>query len=282
MLMGAHVSISKSVDLCFDRAQAIGANTIQIFTRNRMQWKIPLLAGEKVRKFQEKHKISGVDPVVIHMPYLPNPSSPEPERQRQAVEQLVAEIKRAHALGVSYVVTHLGSHKGSGVKTGLRNACRVLKSALVKTKLYTNVMVLLENTAGSPRSVGGRFEEIQHILHHLNLFESRLGVCFDTCHAFAAGYDLRSKKTTQATLDVFDELVGLNRMQVIHVNDSKGGLGSHLDRHEHIGLGEIGLEGFRVLLTDQRINKKPFILETPHDSQRGDQENLEVLRQLTR
>ncbi|MHA2059620.1 MAG: deoxyribonuclease IV, partial [Candidatus Ranarchaeia archaeon] len=186
------------------------------------------------------------------MPYLPNPASPESEGQRRTISQIVAEVERAHSLGVQYIVTHLGSHKGSGIPTGIKNVCRVLTRVFSKTSMIDDVMLLLENTAGSPKTVGGKFEDIQSILTRLRRFERKLGVCFDTCHAFAAGYDLRSPAVVKQTLDRFEEAIGLERMKVVHVNDSKGELGNHRDRHEHIGKGNIGLEGFRAILHDQR------------------------------
>jgi deoxyribonuclease-4 len=280
VLFGAHVSITKSIDLCFDRARDIGANTFQIFSRSRLQWRAPPLSPEKVKVFREKHETFGIDPLVIHMPYLPNPSSPEAIGHKRAIEQLTIEMERAHLLGVQYVVTHLGSHKGSGIPNGIDNVCKVLTAVFEHTKTIDDVMILLENTAGSPKTVGGKFEDIQTILNRFEKNEDKLGVCFDTCHAYAAGYDISNSKGVKQTLDSFDELIGLDRMKVIHVNDSKGQLGSHRDLHEHIGLGNIGLDGFQALLNDQRIKQLPFVLETPKDDVRDDKTNLKVLRDL--
>jgi len=282
MLIGAHVSIAKSIDLCFDRAREIGANTIQIFTRSTSQWRIPPLKENGVEKFREKHGAFEIDPIVVHMPYLPNPSSPDPELHKRAINQISQEVERCHVLGAQYLVTHLGSHKGSGMVKGVQNVVKVLKAVCTKTKKIDDVQILLENTAGGTNSVGGDFETIGTIFNRLEKFDEKLGVCFDTCHAFAAGYDLRTKDAVKQTLDSFNDKIGIERLKVFHVNDSKGELGNHKDRHEHIGLGKIGLEGFKVLLNEKRIKNKAFILETPGNEIRSHKENIDLLKEISK
>ena len=277
MLLGAHVSIAGSIDKAVDRANQMGCTTFQVFTRNPRGWKFTPLNQEDVEAFIKKLEIYNFSVSVAHMPYLPNISSPFDEGYNMSVDTLKAELLRCGQLNIKYLVTHLGSHLGRGLDIGMRRAADACSQAL--SSVDNNVMLLLENTAGTKNSVGSDFEEIKFILEHINQ-KDRVGVCFDTCHAFAAGYDLRNKGVLNETLKLFDEIINISKLNVVHINDSKGKLNSHLDRHEHIGLGFIGEEGFKAILTHQLIKDLPLILETPIDSRRDSSGNLKKVREL--
>ena len=274
---GVHVSISGSIDMAVDRAVERNCTTFQIFTRNPRGWKFKHLSNDDAKTFIDKLTASGIDPAVAHMPYLPNLASPKKNIYAMSLKTLIAELDRCGRLEIPYLVTHLGSHLGRGMEVGferITNACNVALS-----KVKNNVMLLLENTAGTKNSMGSSFEDIRHIIDRISDRE-RVGVCFDTCHGFAAGYDLRNTEAVQETLDTFDKILELQLLKAIHVNDSKGKLGSHIDRHEHIGMGFIGNEGFRAILRHQSLKGLPFILETPIDNRRDDIGNLRKVREL--
>jgi len=278
LLVGVHVSISGSIDKAVDRAKALTCTTFQIFTRNPRGWRYTPLDGDAVREFRRKVREYGYEVVVAHMPYLPNLASPKEEVYERSVASLINELKRCEELGIPYLVTHLGSHLGAGIKKGLERVAEAVRRALEETE-GSDVMILLENTAGSKNGVGSRFEELGEVMKRLG-FDRRIGLCFDTCHAYVAGYDIATPRGFERTLKDIDEYVGLDRLKVVHLNDSKGGLGSHLDRHEHIGLGFIGERGFRNILSNGLIRRLPLILETPVDSRRGDEGNIRKVREL--
>jgi deoxyribonuclease-4 len=214
------------------------------------------------------------------MPYLPNLASPDPAQHKRSKLELVRELKRSTALGCEMVVVHMGSHRGKGREKGLHQVIRAIRYALRHGPSGSQVKIVLENTSGYQNSVGDSFEDLAYVL---DAFEDkdRLGICFDTCHGFAAGYDLRTPRAVTRTLKNLNQVVGLESLSVIHVNDSKGELGDHHDRHEHIGLGKIGESGFRAIVTHRKLRKLPMILETPGDS-RGDMgTNLAKLRLLS-
>ncbi len=275
--VGVHVSIAGSIDKAVDRAQERGCDTFQIFSRNPRGWKIKPLADDEVRRFVEKRKKSGIYPPVDHMPYLPNLATPTDEVYDKSVAALIEELQRCALLQIPYLVTHLGSHKGSGEERGLQQIGSAINTAF--REVENSVMLLLENTADTKNSMGGTFEHIRRIIDQIEQ-KARIGICFDTCHAFVAGYELRTEASLEKTLQHFDDVLGLDLLKLIHLNDAKAGLGSKLDRHEHIGLGYIGEDGFRVILHDERIAKLPMILETPVDDRRGDVENLQKAREL--
>jgi len=223
-------------------------------------------------------KQSGVWPVFIHTPYLLNLASPKEDVYRKSVEALKDELRRAGELGVPYVVTHLGSHLGHGKKEGFKRIVASVNNSF--SQVDNKVTLLLENTAGTKNSTGSSFEDIEYIASRIKDGE-RIGVCFDTAHAFAAGYDLVSQGAVEHTLQRFDETIGLKELKLVHLNDSKEGLGSRLDRHEHIGMGKIGEQGFRNILKSS-LGRLPLILETPIDERRNDIENLRVVRELAK
>jgi deoxyribonuclease IV len=275
--VGVHVSIAKSIDLAVDRAKEIGCETFQIFSRSPRGWSFKDLAEEQVKAFREKMKASGIAVPVDHMPYLPNLASPKGEHYSRSVDTLKAELGRAAQLGIPYLVTHLGHYHDEGKEGGYAGVIGAITEAFSTVK--NDVMLLLETTAGEKNTVGGTFEDIRHILAGISEPE-RVGVCFDTCHTFVAGYELRTPEGIGETLDHFDEIIGLSRMKVVHLNDAKGDFGSHLDRHEHIGMGYIGEEGFRHILHNPVFSRLPLICETPVDERRDDVGNIRAVREL--
>ena len=279
--IGVHVSIAGSIDKAVDRAQEKGCDTFQIFTRNPRGWKIKTLSAAETNGFIEKVERSGIFPPVDHMPYLPNLAAPIDEVYEKSVITLSAELKRCNALKIPYLVTHLGSHRGYGKELGLQRIIDAINTAFrnVDEDEDNGVMLLLENTAGTKNSMGGSFEDIRNILNRIER-KNRTGICFDTCHAFAAGYELRTADRLDIMLQHFDEVLGLEHLKLVHLNDAKGGLDSRLDRHEHIGLGYIGEDGFRAILNDARLKELPMILETPIDDRRDDTGNLQKVREL--
>jgi deoxyribonuclease-4 len=274
--VGVHVSIAGSLDLAVDRARDAGCDVFQIFSRNPRGWGYKPLADEDADLFRAKVKTTGIIPV-DHMPYLPNLASPKPEIYEKSVETLTAELDRCGRLGIPYLVTHLGHHLGDGIAGGRMRVIRAISTALEGAD--NKVMLLLENTAGEKNSVGSSFEHIRAILNELP-FPARTGVCFDTCHAFAAGYELRTAEGLKDTLAQFDEQVGLRHLRLVHLNDTKGDRGSGLDRHEHIGMGFIGEDGFRRILHHTVFASLPLVCETPVDERRDDRGNIEKVREL--
>lgn len=276
MRLGLHLSISGSIDRVFDRAAKKGCNTSQMFSRNPRAWRSRGLTSQEIESFKTKLSRSDVWPIIIHTPYLLNLASPKESVYHKSIKVLQDELQRAGELDVPYVVTHLGSHLGYGKKEGLRRIVDAINDVL--SAVRNDVVLLLENTAGSKNSTGSSFEDIGHIISRVEE-RSRIGVCFDTCHAFAAGYDLVSKGAVEHTLRRFDRTIGLDELKLVHLNDSKGGLGSKIDRHEHIGMGKIGEMGFKNILQSM-LGQLPLILETPIDHRRSDTENMRKVREL--
>ena len=274
---GVHVSIAGSIDQAVDRARERSCDTFQIFTRNPRGWKFKKLSPMEAGKFQQKLKEFAMAPAVAHMPYLPNLSCPKKGLYKRSLRALTVELERCNLLGVPYLVTHLGSHLGKGRPIGLERLVEAIDTALSFSNGKT--MLLLENTAGTKNSMGSSFEQIQEILDHVTE-RSLAAVCFDTCHAFAAGYDLRDTESVERTVAEVKRTVGLESLKVVHANDSVGELASHLDRHEHIGLGRIGKQGFSAILHNDTFRKLPLILETPIDRRGSDVTDLRRIREL--
>jgi deoxyribonuclease IV len=277
--LGVHVSIAKSIDTSVDNALKDKCDTFQIFTRNPRGWKFSDLEPEEIIAFREKLKTSGLTPVVDHMPYLPNLSCPEKEIYDKSTSTFLAEVDRCVQLGIRYLVTHLGSHLGAGREVGLERIGNALNQATKRAK--GDFQICLENMAGTKNSMGSKFEEVREILDTVKQ-KDRVAVCLDTCHTYAAGYDLHVEKAVEKTLSKFDETVGLENLRVVHLNDSESGLGSGHDRHEHIGLGYIGTSGFKAILHHKAIRDLPMILETPIDERRGVAGNMETVRRLAK
>jgi deoxyribonuclease-4 len=274
--IGFHVSIHGSIDRAVDRAAELGCTTFQIFTRSPRQWYSAKLAPETAEAFSDKVKNYDMKPVFAHMPYLPNLASPRDEIYRKSVKTLTSELERCRQLEIPYLVTHLGSHLGAGMQTGFTRLIDSINQAFKVTG--GDVTLLLENTAGTRNSMGSTLEDIQHIIERL-FHPERAGVCFDTSHAFAAGYDLRTEETVESTVRKIDEVIGFEKLKLVHLNDSKGDFNSHIDRHEHIGMGKIGEEGFRNILAS-RLGTLPLVMETPKDARRNDVGNLEKVKEL--
>jgi len=276
-MIGLHVSGAGSLDLAFDRAQEVGATTFQIFTRNPNQWKFNSIPAEVVEKFREKRRTTGFGRVVAHMPYLPNLASSELGIQKASRNSLIEEAKRCDTLGIDYLVIHLGSHRGDGTIMGVRNVSDAVNEALARSSGDTEI--LLENMAGQKNSVGARFEELQMILERVKK-EEKAAVCFDSCHAYAAGFDLAGEEAVGQTMALFDDCVGLDRLKVVHLNDSKGVLGSNLDRHETVGKGRIGNKGMKAILHYRGMAERPLIMETPFADTGAMRRSLAAVRRL--
>ena len=276
-MLGAHVSISGAIHMSVDRAVELGCTTFQIFTRNPRGWTYTKLKKAEVDEFRRKSEAAGFRVAMAHMPYLPNIASPKKDIYEKSVRSLVAELERCGALGLELLVVHVGSHLGAGLEKGVEQVANAVNRAV--EAVDNQVKVLLENMAGQRNSCGSRFEDIAEILSRVKNAD-RVGVCLDTCHLLAAGYDIRSEEAVEATISRFDKVVGLSRLWAVHLNDSKGALGSGLDRHEHIGMGNIGENGFKAFINHPAIRDKPMVIETPEDERGNYATDLAKLRKL--
>ncbi|MFH1926735.1 MAG: deoxyribonuclease IV [Chloroflexota bacterium] len=279
MPLGAHMSIAGGIHKALERGQNIGCECIQIFTKNPRQWAARQLSDEDIRLFQQRREETGIDPIVAHDSYLINLGSPKEELWHKSLESFACELDRCALLGVPYLVMHPGSHASDGEEISLQRVSEAFDQLFDRSSGEA-VMVLLETTAGQRSSLGSGFEQLARIIELVKRKE-RLGICFDTCHAFAAGYELRTRQGYERTFQELGQAVGLSRLKAFHLNDSKQDLGSHVDRHEHIGKGYLGLEPFRMILNDPRFRGLPMLLETPKGKDMAeDVENLAVLRGL--
>ncbi|HEY2517743.1 MAG TPA: deoxyribonuclease IV [Polyangiaceae bacterium] len=260
MLFGAHESVAGGVATSFGRARTDGCRALQIFTKNSNQWKEPALTPEGIASFRSARAEYGAIPVLSHASYLINAASDDGELFQKSIDALVAEVERSSALGVDYVVFHPGAHLGKGEGVGLAHVCEALEAVHARTPNAT-ARILLENTAGQGTCVGHRFEHLQAIFEGVRTAE-RLGVCFDTQHAFAAGYDLSTDAGYDATWSALASSVGLSRVKAFHLNDSKKPLGARVDRHENLGEGLLGLRTFWRLANDPRFDLLPAVVET--------------------
>ena len=276
--IGAHVSISGSIANAITNASERECSAFQVFTSNPRGWHAKDLTDDNVTNYKNNLSQSNIDrfATVAHMPYLPNLSSPEISVYEKSIHTMIREVERCDKLGIPYLVTHLGSHKGTGEDKGIQ---RLVGALTEVAKTNKDVTILLENTAGQKNSVGSDFTQLAEIFFGLKP-ASRFGICIDTCHAFAAGYDLRNEKNVKDVFEKFDSEIGLKHIKIIHLNDSKGELGCHLDRHEHIGLGHIGEAGLSQVVKLANKNKIPIILETPIDERRTDFENIRKAKDL--
>ena len=277
MQIGCHVSISGSIDKAVDNAVERKCSAFQIFTRNPRGWNVKNLTKENINDFKSKLKESKIDrfATCAHMPYLPNLASPKDDGFEKSVNTLVNEVERCAELGIPYLVTHLGSHLGTGEENGIKRLVKALKKA-GETK--NDVMILLENTAGQKNSVGSDFKQLGEIFNQLTPAK-KFGICFDSCHAFVAGYDLRTKDKVKKVFDDFDKHVGIKNLKILHLNDAKGDVGCNLDRHYHLGLGKIGEKGIASIVKFANKQKIPIILETPIDDERDDFENIKKAKE---
>ena len=277
--LGAHESIAGGVYRAFDRAESVGCDTVQIFVKPNRAWAFNTMTPEDVARFHERQAETGIAPVVGHASYLLNLASPKEDLWHRSRDTLIGELERCEALGAIGLVLHPGAHVGSGEAAGMNCVAQALGEVHAATPGF-EAQILLETTAGQGTSLGASFEELARLIDATPGGE-RLGVCLDTCHVFAAGYELRTPAGYAATMAAFDRTIGLDRLKALHLNDSKYDLGENRDRHEHIGQGFIGLEGFRNLLNDPRLDGLPGFLETPKSPDlHEDVENLAVLRSL--
>ncbi len=278
-LLGAHVSTSGGVDKAPGNGKDLGCEAIQVFTRNQMQWRARPCPQPEVADFREGLKECGIRQRFRTIPISSIWAALNQVTLQKSLEAFADEIERCEQLGIPFLVFHPGSHVGSGEAAGLQRIIDSLDSAL-SLKPSCETQVLLENTAGQGSNLGYRFEHLAEILGKTQ-YPDRLGVCLDTCHLFAAGYDLRTRSTYEAVFREFDAIVGLDRVKAFHLNDSKKSLGSRVDRHENIGKGELGLEPFRFLLNDPRLAALPMLLETPggDEAYRQDLTTLRSLKQ---
>ncbi|MGC8710492.1 MAG: deoxyribonuclease IV [Candidatus Micrarchaeia archaeon] len=265
--VGHHVSIAGRIDLSFDRTLAIGGNTMQIFVTNPRGWAMQELGPHDADFFREKGKERKVYPIIAHMPYLPNLASPKDEGYKKSVKALQENMQRCEELGMTYLVAHMGSSLGENKEKSLE---RVANAAL--QVLDYKCMLLLENEAGQKNSIGSDLNDLSYIYDKIG--SKRIGFCFDTCHAFASGYDIRDP----STIELIESTIGIEEIRAIHLNDAKYPLGSRLDRHANIGFGYIGIEGFRTFLGDKKLASKPLILETPMSNEISPSEEIRRVR----
>lgn len=279
MLLGAHLSVAGGVDKSFERAVELKCPTFQIFTKSNRQWAAKELDPDEIARYHQQQQETGIEPVVCHASYLLNLGTPDDAIWQKSLEALIVELERCELLKIPYLVLHPGSHVKSGVEAGLARVTQALDIIHERLPDY-QVKIALEITAGQGATLGSSFEEIATIIEACQQKE-RLVVCFDTCHALAAGYEFRAPDSYEALIEEFDRAIGLDRLKVFHLNDSQKDLGSHVDRHTHIGEGCIGLAPFGYFLNDARFEKVPFLIETPVDDDPGDNiRNLEALRSL--
>ena len=279
--LGAHMSIEGGMDRAIERARSVAATALQVFVGSSRRWEPRRLPGAEVARFRAAARESGLAPFTLaHAGYLINLAAPDEALRRRSIDALREEVGRCAALGIPYLVLHPGAHGGAGVEEGLARVARGLDEALGAARRANGVRVLLETTAGAGTSVGHRFEHLAGVIARARS-AARLGVCFDTCHVLAAGYEFRDRRSYRATFDELDRHIGLGRLQAFHLNDSLHPLGSRRDRHAHIGRGEVGLEAFRLILRDRRFRSVPMVLETPKGPDLAeDRANLAVLRGL--
>jgi deoxyribonuclease-4 len=279
MILGAHVSTQGGLATAFDRAEADGCDCFQIFTKNKGAWAARPLVEDEVHAFRERARSSRAAAVIAHAAYLLNIASPQSDVRTRSVEALRIEVERCEALGIRHLVLHPGCHMGSGEDAGLACAAESMDEVHAATRGF-ETKVLIETSAGQGSSICTTLESIGGLLARVREPE-RLGVCLDTCHLFAAGYDLRTREGYAEAMETLDREVGIERVLCIHANDSKRELGSRVDRHEHIGRGKLGHEAFRSFLADPRLARVPFVIELPPEDGMI-RKNLAALRRLAR
>jgi deoxyribonuclease IV len=276
-LLGGHVSIAGGLSKALIRGDSIHCTALQMFTRSNRQWAAKPLTQEEIACFSATWKATGIEEIVVHLPYLLNLGSPDVKLRHASVVAVQEELERCAALNINYLVLHPGSHLGSDEEKCIDYIIEGINQAL--TNNQGRSMILLENMAGQGTNVGYNFTHLATIMAGVD-HKKRVGICFDTCHAFAAGYDLRTPAAYEATWHEFDRVIGLKHLKVMHLNDSKKELGSRVDRHEEIGDGKIGLSGFKLLVNDERLVDVPKILETPKATLESYAKNMETLKHL--
>lgn len=277
MRIGFHVSISGGFSLAVERAHELGCNCMQIFCRNPRGWTVKPLDKNDVAEFKKLREQWDIGPVFVHTNYLVNLASSKPELYEKSIEQFVIDLERTEALGAEYLVTHLGSASGREPNWMIERVSAALNMAM---KLHPpQATILLENTAGEKGDVGYELEQVQEVIASL-ADSSRIGICYDTCHGFAAGYDIRTKAGVETLVTKIKDTVGLERVQGMHLNDCLRGFNSRVDRHWHIGEGKIGRDGFKALLNHSAFKNIPKIMETPKETEEDDPRNMKTVRSL--
>ena len=278
-LLGAHMSIAGGVDKALLEGKKVDCDVIQMFTKSSRQWAAQPYSKEEIQNFLTNQKETGIVTVIAHDSYLLNLGSPDEGLRKRSVRAFVDEMERCETLSIPYLIAHPGAHVGSGEEEGIKTIARSLDDIHASCPGY-NVKIALEITAGQGSNLGYRFEQIRDMIDATKESD-RLRVCFDTEHAFAAGYDIRTREGYERTFGEFDEIIGLKRLAAFHLNDSKKEFHSRVDRHEHIGKGHIGVEAFRLHMNNQRFWGIPMCLETPKGPDlKEDIENLTMLRSL--
>ncbi|MBE9505101.1 MAG: deoxyribonuclease IV [Proteobacteria bacterium] len=281
MLLGAHMSIAGGIDEAPLRGEAVGCKVIQIFTKSSNQWKARELGEEEIERFKTNGENAGISSVIAHDSYLINLASPNDELRKKSFHAFLDEMDRCRRLGIRYLVMHPGSHTGAGEKEGIKTISDQFNELLHLSDGW-KVDITLETTAGQGTNLGYKFEHLAAIMDKVKK-KDRLKVCFDTCHTFAAGYNIATEEGYTETMAQFDSLIGLDKLVAFHINDSKKGLGSRVDRHEHLGKGTLGEAPFRFIMNDPRFVNIPKILETPKGKEmEEDRINLAFLRNLVK
>ena len=273
--IGLHVSIAGKIWESLGRAKALGCNTMQVFSRNPRGWQASEFDPSDIENFKKLKIDYDIAPVVVHIPYIINLATPIDGLYKKSIVAYMEDIARADVLGVEYVVTHLGSHVGTGEEKGIGRFSEALNQIINQARPKT--MILLENTAGSGSCIGYRFEHIERMIEN-NDHPERVGVCLDTAHTFESGYDIKTKSGIEKTLKKFDKLIGLDKIKVVHFNDSLSELGSRVDRHQHIGKGNIGLAAMKRIINHPGLKDAAFIMETPKKSDKDDKMNLKIAK----
>jgi len=277
MRLGIHVRTGGGLEEAVTTAAQMGCETIQIFASNPSAWRSGSIPSSKAEIFQRLVLENNLHPVVIHTPYLLNMASPDAEIYAKSSTALADSMSRAAILKATYVVTHIGSHRGEGLMNGIARICESVSGVLDQAN--GSAELLLENSAGGGDGIGSKFEELQEILDHLSRYEGRLGICLDTAHMYGAGYDISSPEKVYTMVEKFDEIVGLKWLKLWHLNDTKVDLASRKDRHAHIGTGNIGEEAFAALINHPAMDSLAGIIETPQPTPR-DEEDVDVLKRL--
>jgi len=278
MQLGVQVSTEGKIYEAVSRATALGCNTMQIFSRNPQRWRDHYLDPKDVEEFNCRRLKAKIKPLFIHIPYLINLASPNARLYEASIEAYIEDILEATSLKADYIVTHMGSHKETSEEQGLERLTQALNRILEKTR-NTDIGLLLENTAGSGSWLGYTFSHQRRVIQGIK-YKARLGLCLDTAHAYLAGYDIATAQGLEEVLKEIDKLVGIHLIKLIHLNDAKGILGSHHDRHDHIGKGSIGLEAMKRIINHPKLRDVPFILETPKKTEEDDAMNLRTVRTL--
>ena len=281
--IGVHLSIAGGHHNALEQGRRLGCDVVQIFTKSSNQWRATALSAEDAARFRDTRDRLGIRFVLGHASYLINLASPDAVVRERSVASLTLELRRAGQLGLDCLIVHPGSHRGAGPDKGLARVVRAVDRVCARTGRASPVLAL-ETMSGQGRVLGHRFEQLAWVLDRAAMPE-RLGVCLDTCHVFAAGYDLRTPRCFRRVFDEFDQTVGLGRLVAVHLNDAKHELGSRMDRHAHIGQGKMGLGAFRNVLRSKPLQSTPMCLETPKGKGMGnkcDIKNLRILRSLMR